>query len=175
MDGSKGPTIMNLRGENTNRRNLERFNVKDSIYAALRPNYIHIGQILDINKSGLAFQHLDGSEEPNNIVESSELLIFLNKGVVYIDKIPIKSILEIEFPDDLPYNSLKKKRICIQFGKLTFNQSVQLEYFILNHTNEVLRDRRNIIGQKFYSYGGRSPYQFINLKKTKRFQDGKRT
>ncbi len=125
-----------------NRRKYSRFNVKDNVFAVIKPYYNKMGQIIDINKTGLSFQYIDCTEESDDLAESSELMIFLNKGDVYLDGIPVKIASNFDVDDTFYYNSNPKKRIGIQFGELSFNQIVHLEYFILNYANDFIIDRR---------------------------------
>jgi hypothetical protein len=49
------------------RRKHERFKVKEGILAFSSPDYDRVGQIKDVSKGGLAFQHLvitESTEEP---------------------------------------------------------------------------------------------------------------
>ncbi len=133
---------MNRKSEYMNRRKSKRFKVMENIFAVLKPNYTQMGQVIDINKSGLSFQYIDSAEDETSTSSRPKLAIFLNKGDIYLDNIPVKTTSIYEIEDVLFYNSLKKMRIGIQFNELAFNQLIQMEYFILNHTRDILEDRR---------------------------------
>ncbi len=133
---------MNRRKKLVNRRKNHRFNVKNNIFAVLKPQYTQMGKLIDINTTGLAFQYIDCIEDIHTYTKPSELAIFLNKGNVYLDFIPVKTTYAYEIENDLFYNSTKIMRVSVQFSELVFDQLIQLEYFILNHTRETLEDRR---------------------------------
>jgi hypothetical protein len=101
-----------------------------------------MGKLIDINTTGLAFQYIDCIEDTQTYTQATELAIFLNKGNVYLDCIPVKTTYTCETEDDLFYNSTKAMRVSVEFKELIFDQLIQLEYFILNHTRDTLADRR---------------------------------
>ncbi|MEA1948292.1 MAG: hypothetical protein U9N83_13430, partial [Thermodesulfobacteriota bacterium] len=77
-----------VKKELSERRRHKRFNVKDTIFAVLKPHDIRLGQITDINEKGFAFYYIDIRECSNDFLESSKLSLFLNEGIIYLDKVP---------------------------------------------------------------------------------------
>ncbi len=113
------------------RRRHKRFLAVDGAYAAVRPQYDKIGQIIDISRGGLAFSYMVSDSQEQ---ESSELDIFLIGDDFHLDKVPFKMVSDQEIPERLCPGSLKMRRCAVQFGELTQRQIFQLEDFILSYT-----------------------------------------
>jgi hypothetical protein len=115
------------------RRKHKRFRAEEGAYAAVRPHYDKIGQIIDVSRGGLAFRYLvsDGQEDI-----SSELDIFLIGDDFHLDMLPFKTVSDQEIPERLSPGSQKMRRCAVQFGELTQIQALKLEEFILKHTIE---------------------------------------
>ncbi len=113
------------------RRRHNRFQVEDGAYAAIRPQYDKIGQIIDVSRGGLAFRCMvSGSHEG----ESSEMDIFLIGDGFYLDKVPFKTVSDQGMPKRLSPGPQAMRRCGVQFGELTQTQALKLEEFILKHT-----------------------------------------
>jgi hypothetical protein len=116
------------------RRKHKRFQAEEGAIAVLRPRRPHspiLGQIIDINRGGLAFCYVATEKLPNG---PYELLIFLADSSCHLDKIPCKTISDFERADEVPFSSITMMRRGVQFGDMTHNQISQLEHFIQNHT-----------------------------------------
>lgn len=116
--------------KNVDRRKHKRFQVQDVSFAALRPNYHKIGQIIDMSTDGLAFRYLADVESPET---SFALDIFLASRAFHLSGLPFKIIYDVE-TNELRLSSIKTRRSGLQFGELTFEQKSQLEYFIRNYS-----------------------------------------
>jgi hypothetical protein len=113
------------------RRKHKRFLAEDGAYAAVRPQYDKIGQIIDISRGGLAFSYRVSDSQAH---ESFELDIFLIGDDFHLDKVPFKIVSDQKIPESLCPGSLKMRRCAVQFGELTQKQLRQLEDFILSYT-----------------------------------------
>jgi hypothetical protein len=113
------------------RRRHKRSQAEDGAYAAVRPQYDKIGQIIDVSQGGLAFSYMasNGQEEA-----SSELDIFLIGDSFHLDKVPFQIVSDEAIPERLAPGPQKMRRCSVQFGSLTHIQILKLEEFILNHT-----------------------------------------
>lgn len=116
------------RNELSEQRKDKRFQVPQDAFAALGPDYIKVGQIINISMGGLAFRYL-GSEGPSN---ESELDIFLAGRAFYLYKLPFETVWDIVL-DEKPFSSLNMKVGGLQFGELTQRQISQLQYFIQDY------------------------------------------
>ena len=117
------------------RRKHKRFQVpRYTAYAALRPHWPHsgmLGDIIDISRGGLAFRHTAIKKRSRSLFE---LKILLADGSFFLDRIPFDTISDIEVENELSLESVPVWRRSVQFGELTDSQTLQLEYFIQNHT-----------------------------------------
>lgn len=109
-------------------RENKRFQVPRDAFAALRPDYIKVGQIINISMGGLGFRCL-GSEGPSIV---SELDIFLAGRTFYLYKVPFQTVWDF-VTNEMPYSSLNMKVCGLKFGDLTPHQISQLEYFIQDY------------------------------------------
>ena len=116
--------------ETPNQRRHARFRVLRDAFAALGPDYIKVGQILDISMGGLAFRYIVPEEGPSN---ASELDIFLAGRTFYLYKLPFETVRD-SATNEAPFSSMNMKVSGLQFGDLTDNQKSNLRYFIQTHT-----------------------------------------
>lgn len=121
---------MNTRSEPDERRKQKRFQVGNGAFAVARPKLTKLGQIIDIGLGGLAFRYVVTGTWANGAFEVD---IFLVNDGFYLEKVPIQLISDIRLPKTISKRSLPMRRCGVQFGKLTENQVVQLEYFIKIH------------------------------------------
>jgi hypothetical protein len=121
-------------------RKYKRYQVKGGAFVQfIRPRYFRLGKshpikkcpIVNISMGGLAVQYIDSRMWSNKYILLS---ILMGKEEYIFDKVPFKTISDFKIAD-LP-NSLNIRKRCVQFGKLSFKQKSQLEYFILKHTIE---------------------------------------
>jgi CheY-like chemotaxis protein len=120
-----------LDNRSVERREHERFKVKDGAIAIPISDLPKQGKIIDISKSGLAFCYKGNGDLSK---ELTELSISMDGEDLNLDNIPCKTISDFTLADDAPLESMVMKRCSIQFGDLTSIQTDQLEHFIENHT-----------------------------------------
>jgi hypothetical protein len=112
------------------RRRHKRFQPEDGAYAAVRPQYDKIGQIIDVSRGGLAFRYMvSGCQEG----ASPELDIFLIGDSFHLDKVPFQIVTDEEIPGKLSPGTQIMRRCGVKFGELKQTQILKLEEFILNH------------------------------------------
>ncbi len=121
--------MMPNRKETVNQRRYARFRVPKNAFAALGPDYIKVGQIINISMGGLAFRYVDG-KGPSN---ASELDIFLAGRTFYLYELPFESVWD-SVTNEVPFSSINMKVCGLQFGDLTDEQKSDLRYFMQNHT-----------------------------------------
>ena len=113
------------------RRQQKRFKAQEGAFAALVNPCSQLGQIKDISKHGLSFRYIETEEPPQ---ETCELKIILGSRGLLIDKLPFKTIADIEIDSEFSFSSIKMRQVGIKFGQLTPVQQDRLEEFIINHT-----------------------------------------
>ena len=130
---------VNNRNELVDRRQHERFQVREGAFVVLRPrspvlgqDIDIVGQIVDISKSGLVLRYVSSQERS---YESFELDIVLAGNGFRLNGVPVKTILDCQMADGAASNSTTVRRRGVQFGTLTEQQLTQLERFIRDHTN----------------------------------------
>jgi hypothetical protein len=115
------------------RREHKRFQVQPGRVAVLTPRWPHstiVGDILDISKRGLALRYV-ADEAPSNT--SSDLTIVSAKPSFHLGKLPFKTVSDFEIAK-APFSSMAPRRLSLQFGELTQDQTARLEHFITTHT-----------------------------------------
>ncbi len=132
-----------VKKELSDRRKHKRYTLRESTYAVLKPNQTRMGQLVDINEKGLTLHYFDIGACSRNIYESSELSLFLNEGILFLEDIPIKVVSEEIKPDRFSDDATAMKRLFVRFGVLTQEQEMRLDDFLLNRTKDVLQDRRS--------------------------------
>ena len=116
------------------KRKYVRFAPQDKTFAALRSGFKKVGKVHDISIKGLGFTYLDPSEENNTDADSSKVDIFLSDDGFHLANVPCRVVYDAErSPSDI-ICMIKANKCGLNFGKLTKDQSEQLEYFIKNHT-----------------------------------------
>jgi hypothetical protein len=89
-----------------------------------------VGPVIDISRGGLSFRYVDGKETTNE----SYLHIFLTEANFYLEKLPIKTILDFKIPDKSASSSNTMRRCGLQFEDLTHDQASQLKFFVENYS-----------------------------------------
>ncbi len=110
------------------RRKNTRFQVKGNAFVVLRssPEDL-VGQIIDVSLGGLAFTYFDRRGRLN---ESAEIAILFPSDWFFLEKVPIKTILDANMGYKNAFSNIIRRRRGVQFGDLTFYQVSQLEFFI---------------------------------------------
>jgi hypothetical protein len=104
--------------------------------AVFKSKPIRMSQIINISRSGLSFRYFPGEQQPN---QPGELDILFADMSFYVENLPFKTISDLDVDNELPYSSLKRKLLRVQFGELDSHQISQLDFFIQNCT----MDRRS--------------------------------
>ena len=110
-----------------------RYLPKKNAYAALGRGVTLVGQINDISKGGVAFEHLihlDG--EKNNF---NDIDIFLEGQEFFLHGLSCVQVYDSPVNAGAVFDPLLiTKRCGVKFGLLTDKQMSKLEYFLENHT-----------------------------------------
>jgi hypothetical protein len=115
------------------RRAHQRFQVRPGRVAVLTPRWPHstiVGDILDISKQGLALRYVADEAASNPL---SDLTIVSAKPSFRLGKLPFKTVSDFEIAK-VPFSSMAPRRLSLQFGELTQDQTARLEQFIMTHT-----------------------------------------
>jgi hypothetical protein len=116
------------------RRKHKRFDPPSDAVVFLRtswPDFTIVGKIIDISACGLAFLYSAASRQKD---ESRNLDIILAGPRFSLGKVPFKTISDFEISIECPVGFMAPRRRSVQFGDLTDNQKLALEYFIQSCT-----------------------------------------
>ena len=90
------------------------------------------GIITMISREGLVFRYIqENFEDKNDSKELLEVSIVVNNHGFALHNVPCRIIKD----HDYYISSAKMQKCHIQFGELTEDQKVQLDYFITHYTN----------------------------------------
>ena len=118
------------------RRKHKRFQVEPGVVALLTPRWPHptmVGDVLDISSNGLALRYI-ADEAPSDRL-SSELTLVSPEHSFRLAKLPIRAVSDFEIAK-VPFSFAAPRRLGLQFGELTQDQTSQLEYLIMSHTTK---------------------------------------
>ncbi len=108
------------------RRKYERLPGKHGALVSLGAEIKRMWHLIDISRGGLAFRYLGGLEEPQLFSE----LVLLTKEVSFcLEKIPYRVAGDCQMNGSF-LSRYTFRRCGVRFGKLTGDQSVQLNDFI---------------------------------------------
>ena len=111
------------------RRKHGRLQGKDGALVSLGAEIKRMWHLIDISKGGLAFRYLGGMEDPQLFSE----LVLLTKEVSFcLEKVPFTVVADFEMNGRF-LSSYTFRRCSVRFGKLTTDQSVQVQYFITKY------------------------------------------
>ena len=121
---------MASKNETVERRKHRRFRVHHGTYVALGPPHGTVGPMIDISAGGLSFRYV-GQEEQT---DGSYVNVFLTEANFYLEKLPIRTVLDVEITDESTFRPLKMRRCGLRFEGLTKDQASQLQFFIENYS-----------------------------------------
>jgi hypothetical protein len=121
---------------NTERRRSVRLNPKELTFVVVRPEFSRSGELLDVSRGGLCFQYLRSLNPGGDVATSLRIDIFTINNDYYLPKVPCTLVYDVEdkkgaklFPMRLEF-----RRCGLQFGKLTHEQTRQVDLYLRNHT-----------------------------------------
>jgi hypothetical protein len=92
-----------------------------------------VGQIKDVSKGGLAFQHLvitESTEEPFEVEILSEFDDFR------LEKLPVRAVVDFELDTMGLYALFSIRQLSLQFRRLNHSQKLLLDHFIQRYTHK---------------------------------------
>ena len=125
---------MNKKKAFVEHRKHKRFKVKSGAVAVgfnTGSENIHIGQIMNISKTGLSFRYI---ETNGKSTEPFELDIAAALDGFYLKNVPFKTVWVSPVDGHPVFIFLEKKQRGVQFGEMTPHQISQLDHFLHNYT-----------------------------------------
>ncbi len=126
---------MTNRRKKPDQRRYERFQAQTGSCATVMSDIVKTGQVVDISRGGLSFCYYFTDQKIE--YDPSDRLSLLSDGF-YLMNLPYKVVTDFEVGAD------NERRCNIQFGDLSENQIIQIDYFICNYTKNLKPDRRLI-------------------------------
>ena len=115
------------------RREKLRFRPKDATFVALRPNFVKLGKLLDINRSGLCFQYISRKDTTEETV-SVDIDMFISSNGYYLPNVTCLLIYDEKIKkDSTHFIDLEYRRCGLQFDQLTRKQAEMLELYLQQH------------------------------------------
>ena len=107
-------------------RKRKRFQVPKGVFVWVGPHFTKVGRLRDLSTDGLAFRYV-GNSKPSS---GSYADIFMLEGDLFLAKLPIKIVSDVEIVEKAPSGSVTVRRCCVKFRKRTLRQKAELERFI---------------------------------------------
>lgn len=101
-------------------------------FAVIKSKPVKMGQIININTNGLAFDYIERRGEAMQVFK---LDILYAQDTFYLGKLLFKPVYDYVIESEIPVNSFTIRRCGVQFGELTAYQKSRLEFFMQNHTS----------------------------------------
>jgi len=124
-------------------RKQNRFKIRECIFVAFqkprlfnlgRPRIVKTASIIDINRSGLAFQYISQKMWPTYF---NKLSILQNTDEIEIDNVPYEVVSDFKASN---FTENKPIRKCgVKFGELTLNQAILLNHLLMSYTSMLKR------------------------------------
>lgn len=92
-----------------------------------------LGMILDVSRSGIAFQYI-GESSPHAQNEVALEILYGPDGFL-LDNVPARVIRDVVTENEFAFSLLPVRRCGLEFNQLTNRQQEQLEFFIENYSS----------------------------------------
>lgn len=129
--GVKQGTFAVLRSTSIELSKIKDMSMGEIAFAVIKSKPIKMGQVINISNDGLAFHYIDSKKGSNSLFKMD---ILFAKDAFYLDRILFKPVFDFEIKTDIPLNSFAIRKCGVKFGELNQRQRSQLAYFIGNHT-----------------------------------------
>jgi hypothetical protein len=111
------------------RRSHQRFEARSGAIAS--PHLEVVGQIVNINETGLEFRYVASRERSK---ESTVLSIEMTDHTFRLDQLPFKVVWDVAMPQGFCTGPIALRYCGVEFRNLTDEKKRALRYFIQNHT-----------------------------------------
>ena len=128
---TRSGTFALLRSTSIALRKIQDMSMGEIGFAVIKSKPVKMGQIININKNGLAFDYIERRGEAMQVFK---LDILYAQDTFYLGKLLFKPVYDYVIESEVPVNSFTIRRCGVQFGELTAYQKSRLEFFIQNYT-----------------------------------------
>ncbi|KPJ99921.1 MAG: hypothetical protein AMJ60_03385 [Desulfobacterales bacterium SG8_35] len=112
------------------RRQHERFLVKDLAIAVPNKPASQVGRIVNISKGGMAVRYLDQSDW----LENAEAIDILVNSNFFMTNIPIENVNDFKVENQVSFSIIDERQCCLKFGSLSPDQESLLDEFIVKYS-----------------------------------------
>jgi hypothetical protein len=116
------------------RRKHRRAQVPEGVFVSFTPGDSRLGEVLDISMGGLSFRYLATGESP---VESGRLNLFISEDDFHLNAVSFETVWDLS-SHNVPFTPITMRHSGVKFGDLIEDQISRMEYFIDNHTLELV-------------------------------------
>ena len=109
-----------------------RYPAIDGVVVAVQPHTEILGYMIDISLGGLSFRYVDSSQEE---ASSAELTILVTEPRLCLDRIPFRTVNDFELPVEFSFSSIRTRRRCVKFGRMSLLQHHAIEELVLTCSN----------------------------------------
>lgn len=113
--------------------------------AVLKSKPLRMGEIVEISREGLSFQHV---ENDTDIGQLSEMDILFADEDFHLSRLPIKAVKESAVEGDPPFDVLSMTRCTVMFEGLTSKQAGQLDHVLRNYTSRPIKKGNKIVSKQ---------------------------
>ena len=123
---------------NTERRKNARLNPKELTFVVVRPEFSRSGELCNISRGGLCFEYLHKQNPAGNVAKSLKVDIFIINNGYYLPKVPCTLVYDVEKKGPTLFPMSFEFRSCgLQFGKLSHEQTRQVEIYLSHYTERI--------------------------------------
>jgi hypothetical protein len=112
-------------------RKYERYSAREGAIVAFTPHSSILGQMIDIGMGGLSFRYIECHESPGY---SNELVILVASHHYFLDRVPFKTVSDVEIENNISFSSIRMRRCSVEFDRLNLEQARSIQNFIIKHT-----------------------------------------
>lgn len=120
-----------------NQRQFERFCPRNATYIIFSPGFSRRGPVINISRGGLSCIYYLDSTLPSRFIDTH---INLRSGKFLLTDLEFKIVSDEKITDTPQGNGLEIRKRCIEFGKLSAKQLIQIDYYIHNFTSRLSSD-----------------------------------
>ena len=128
---AKNGTFALLRSTSIEFSKIREMGMGDIGFAVIKSKPVKMGQIININMNGLAFEYI---ERRDKAIKVFKLDVLYAQDAFYLGKLLFKPTFDHIIESEIPLNTFTIRRCGVEFGALTSYQKSRLEYFLNKHT-----------------------------------------
>lgn len=111
----------------TEKRRYPRFTIGRGVFTVVKSEAETLGEVLNISEGGLALRYVAGlgARTPGGTLD-----LFASGGVSYLTDVPVRTVTDVEVPNDVDFSTIRLRRMSVAFERLNKHQQQALRNFI---------------------------------------------